>query len=422
MDDVLKDRLGDFQSNWEVGKDAKPEDNRIPPGQYRMALQSVELTESMSSGKLLIRREHVVIDGEYLGHTVRDFISMESDFGPRMTAQFIQQMGFNVPDRVDALPDVLAAITEAAPKYLARVKHSGDFINVYIGKLLDVGSAPATAPAPKAAAPTSAPAATQAPRQAPKPAAPPPQAAPAAEPPSSGGDDRYDELVAFCQEYGVPVTDGDSTDQIIEKLKTYDWAAAQGMAPEAADLLAAVGVLEGHNVDVVEEAAPVEGDGGLTVGSDVACELADGNAYPGTVTAINGDNVTVTFEDGSVLEMDASFVALRTSDALDKAFTELVEFCQAQNVDIEATDTLEVLAAKVAGYEWDKAKLTPSEVELLTNLPGVEITWVKPAPKAAPKPAPKPAPAPKAPAKPAAASKPAPKAKAAPAKAPARKK
>jgi hypothetical protein len=366
MDDALKGRLTEFQNNWEAGKSSSPSDNRVPPGQYRMQLQNAEVTESMTSGKLLIIREHIIIDGEFLGRVVRDFISLETDFGPRMTAQFIQQMGMEPPERIDALPDILAAITEAAPKYLARVKHSGDFLNVSIGKLLDTGEVGTAAP-PVAPKPSKAPAATQA--KAPPPAAPAP----------ANGDDRYDELVAFCQERGVPVTDGDTADVIVARLGDYDWSVCKDLTGEQMELLSAFDLLA---TDVgADEAVPE-----IAVGMDVDVTFDDGNLYPGTVTALEGTTVTVAFEDGSVQTIESEYVSVRIADAQDQAFTELIEFCNANKVTLDPTDDMQSAAVKVAEYEWDKSRLTPAELELLSNLPGVTITYTKPKPPAKPAP------------------------------------
>jgi hypothetical protein len=144
-------RLAAMNQSWsERGKSGAS----VPPGIYTMLLQSAELGESQSSNKLQIHREHLILEGEYQGQVIHDYLQLETEMGPRFVSRWIELMGFTPPDDPQQLEDVVAAIAAAAPTYQAQVKVSGDFTNVNIRKLLSAAEAPpAPTPAPVAAPP-----------------------------------------------------------------------------------------------------------------------------------------------------------------------------------------------------------------------------------------------------------------------------
>lgn len=156
-------RLKNMESHWTTGKDKSP---GIPDGEYTCQLKSAELRESQA-GKLMIMREHVVLEGEHAGFEQRDFISLETEFGPRQAAQWIELMGYDVPDQVEGIEEVVAAISGDQPCYTARFKKGkdSDFVNVTIKALVDnVATAKPAKPAPAAASkPATKPAAKAAP-------------------------------------------------------------------------------------------------------------------------------------------------------------------------------------------------------------------------------------------------------------------
>lgn len=139
MSDFEK-KLDEMNQNWGEGKDTPP---GPPDGTYAMQLQNCEIREAQTSGKLYIAREHLVIDGEFEGEVVRDMMSLETDRGPYFISRWIDQMGYESPDKASDLPETLEAIKNDAPTYTASLKHSGDFINVRVQEVLDSGKEPA---------------------------------------------------------------------------------------------------------------------------------------------------------------------------------------------------------------------------------------------------------------------------------------
>jgi hypothetical protein len=375
-DNVFTERLGDMQANWKEQMDAPFEDNRIPPGQYKMQLQAAELTESMSSGNLQIHREHVVMDGEQTGRVAHDYMQLQTDLGPRFIAQWITQMGFQPPDDIRDLPDVIAQIADAAPIVTVRVKHSGDFQNLYIQKLVEYGTGGTTTPA---AAPTT-------------------QTTEAQAPSATGGDvdDMYDEMVAFCEAWQIQVGQSDTAATLKAKIGEDDWQAedaAGNLDDDDKALLAKLGELGSSPATPAAEPAPAQpapADGIPTLGAVVEVEYDGGELFKGTITAVNPKNETATvkFEDGDEDNHPFADITVvgqaggETEPAGDDqaVLTELVAFCQAQRIKVDEADTIATLSDKVAEFEWHRERVAPREAEMLDNL-DVVITWAAPAKK-----------------------------------------
>lgn len=135
-----RERLKAMSDAWKTGRE-QPEG--VPPGIYHMQLQDVELTESQSSGKLMVHWTHLITDGEQSGETVHDYQGVEQERSAFFIGLRIEQLGFEIPDDPEDLEEVLAAIADAAPSYRGRVTRSKEgFTNVRILNLLDSGEAP----------------------------------------------------------------------------------------------------------------------------------------------------------------------------------------------------------------------------------------------------------------------------------------
>ena len=157
MGNPYSNRLAAMQKEW----GSREEPSKVEDGEYLMRLQSAELTESQSSGKLMIKRVHVIQDGEFRGETITDYMQLETEKGPFFVAKWIEQMGEEIPAQAQELANVVAKISRAKPAYTAEIKTSKDFKNVRIKELVtiegeaaepeeDAPAAPAT-PARKAA-------------------------------------------------------------------------------------------------------------------------------------------------------------------------------------------------------------------------------------------------------------------------------
>lgn len=125
-------RLSKMKSGWSSSEQQYKEmfgAADIPEDVYVAKLQDCELTES-NSGKLRIKREHVIMEGEHKGVPVRDGLNLENEYGPVFCRRWLHMIGADVPENPEELETLLAEIKEAAPVCKIRVRHSGDYTNV----------------------------------------------------------------------------------------------------------------------------------------------------------------------------------------------------------------------------------------------------------------------------------------------------
>lgn len=115
---------------------------KIDAGTYVVRLQSAKIIETKSSGKLMILREHIVTEGQWQGHVIRDYMNLESPMGMAFVRQWIDQCGYEFPDEnPEELEDVVEAIANESFTCKAIVKHSGDFINLSVQEIIESASA-----------------------------------------------------------------------------------------------------------------------------------------------------------------------------------------------------------------------------------------------------------------------------------------
>ena len=108
----------------------------IPEDVYVMKLQEACLDET-TGGKLRIKREHVIIEGEHKGVVIRDGMNLETDMGPVFARRWLAMLDVEIPEDPEELEDLLLEVKEAAPVVKGRVRHSGDFTNVDIISVVD---------------------------------------------------------------------------------------------------------------------------------------------------------------------------------------------------------------------------------------------------------------------------------------------
>ena len=113
---------------------------KIPAANYLARLQSAKVTESKSSGKLMVSREHIITDGEYKGMVVYDNIMLETPMGFTFARRWFDMMGYNQPENPKEIPDLVEEMANEAPDVKIRIKHSGDFINVSVIEVIGEGS------------------------------------------------------------------------------------------------------------------------------------------------------------------------------------------------------------------------------------------------------------------------------------------
>lgn len=140
----FKNKLAALKDNYSKAKEAKdtPFEINIENGKYRVALTDLELRESQSSGKLMVKREWTVLEGDHADTVFSDYIHLESsEWGMVHLQRFIEQMGYEVPENPEGIEDVLSAILGEKPECIITVRIKDDFVNVRVREVLTSQSA-----------------------------------------------------------------------------------------------------------------------------------------------------------------------------------------------------------------------------------------------------------------------------------------
>lgn len=139
-------RLGTMKRKWKSSQKRAEQmfgGAKVEEGEYVARLTKAFIKES-SQGNLFIRREHTIIDGEYTGVIIYDNMMLETDLGPAFIRRWIDTLGYNQPEEPEELEDFCDAAVKDAPTCHVRVRHSGDFVNVDVLKVVDSGEEPET--------------------------------------------------------------------------------------------------------------------------------------------------------------------------------------------------------------------------------------------------------------------------------------
>jgi len=208
----FKDRLAGMQQSYNDSQsqyDSMFGGVKIAPGNYIAQLQKAVIVESKTSQKLMIKREHIITDGEFQGHVVYDYMHLESPMGFTFTRKWIEQMGYEAPDDPAELEDLVEAISDEGAAVKVNVKHSGDFVNVSVVELLD-------GPADAGTAETTGTTETT-------------ETAPVEKAKEEVKEEVKEEdplnlsLLAFCEAQDIEVEEDDTNEILAERISAYDW-------------------------------------------------------------------------------------------------------------------------------------------------------------------------------------------------------
>jgi len=135
-------QLASMKKTWKSSKkvyDTMFAGAKVPEGVYIAQVQKCALKESKSSGNLMIARQHLILEGEYKGTMLFDNMQLETEYGPVFARKWIETVGYETPEDIEELPELLEAIASEGPVCKVAVKHSGDFVNVNVSEMLDSG-------------------------------------------------------------------------------------------------------------------------------------------------------------------------------------------------------------------------------------------------------------------------------------------
>lgn len=141
----MKTRLKKLGKSWkdsaeEVGSGSGPD---IDDGFYKMRLTKAQVTENANHGNLQVYWDWEVVDGEFAGTHVPQWNNLEHEVGLSIAQKTIVRLGFDVPDDVTELEDVLEELTDTQPIARCKVqtveKDGWENVNLYVNKLLEGG-------------------------------------------------------------------------------------------------------------------------------------------------------------------------------------------------------------------------------------------------------------------------------------------
>ncbi len=140
-----KERLAAMSGSWEQSQGAYDQmfgGVDIPEGVYQARLQGAKILESKSSQKLMIRREHLITEGEYKGMVAWDNMMLETPNGLVYVRRWIEMMGYQCPQagNFEEIEDVIEAILNESPDVKVRLTRDGDFTNIAVAELLGVST------------------------------------------------------------------------------------------------------------------------------------------------------------------------------------------------------------------------------------------------------------------------------------------
>lgn len=132
-------RLKAANSSWKTAKKRASEDrgsSEFDDGRYTSRLVEARLDES-GSGRLQAIFGWKFEDGEYEGKIKYDYQGVESEDNQYYLGKNLERLGYELPDDLTDLPEILAAIEKEKPlaQVRLRTKAGSDFQNLYIMKV-----------------------------------------------------------------------------------------------------------------------------------------------------------------------------------------------------------------------------------------------------------------------------------------------
>jgi len=113
----------------------------IPDGIYRLQLMEAKLVTAKTSGKVMLRRMHTVLDGEFEGRNIYDnnvwgLPGEENVVGWSIVRNWVELCGYATPEDAAELLDILTGISEENPVVVATVEtNDNGFVNVRVTEL-----------------------------------------------------------------------------------------------------------------------------------------------------------------------------------------------------------------------------------------------------------------------------------------------
>ena len=137
----LKTTLKKAGANWKNARKRAETDSfdEFPDGRYLLRLKSAQVGESQASGRAQVAWGFVIKDGEYEGKTIRDYTGLETEDNLVYLVRRLGRFGYEAPDDLADLQDVLDEIVKEKPLCRGRLISKGEYQNLRIDKVMNSG-------------------------------------------------------------------------------------------------------------------------------------------------------------------------------------------------------------------------------------------------------------------------------------------
>ncbi len=115
--------------------------SEVEDGRYVASLSEGEINESKSSGRLQVHWIYTILEGSSQGETLHSYDGLESEDNLVWLARKLQRLGYEPPEDLEDVKDIVEEITKNKPKVQIQVKTKGEFQNIYIDKVLSNSTA-----------------------------------------------------------------------------------------------------------------------------------------------------------------------------------------------------------------------------------------------------------------------------------------
>lgn len=119
-------------------KDAEaPSFGDIPDGKYQIRIESANINNAKSSGRLQVSWQLEILSGEYAGRKLFKHDGIEDEQSQGYFRGGLARLGVEWPDDPSDLPDVLEGLQGTLAQVTAKTREGSEYQNVYFDKALD---------------------------------------------------------------------------------------------------------------------------------------------------------------------------------------------------------------------------------------------------------------------------------------------
>ena len=136
-------KLTKLRNKWKSAQSEIPSSGDFPkldPGRYVGRISDGEVNESKTTGRLQCFMELTVTEGESKGDTIRKYYGLDKEESLTYLQRDLVRLGIEIPEDPEELENILQSIVKQKLLVKFRVKENGEYLNIYLDKLVSEGS------------------------------------------------------------------------------------------------------------------------------------------------------------------------------------------------------------------------------------------------------------------------------------------